>query len=229
MAKKKIRRRVKVIPMMIAVAILILLIVFFIYLISLPTQNIFIVGNKHLSDQEIIDTAGLDKYPGFFQITSFQIEGRLKKHKLISKVKLSRKFFNVFEITIQEKNILFYDESKKKYIISGGQEYDTEKNIARPILINYISDVVYNDFVEEFNLLSDDLRSRISEIKYDPTVYDENRFLFIMTDANHVYINLPNMNSLKYYDDICASLEGQKGILYLDSGYGDASSFKIFE
>ncbi len=226
---KKIKRRVKVIPMMIAIAIVTLLSILLVFVVSLPTKNIFVVGNQKISDQEIIDMARLDKYPAFFSVTSFQLNTRLKKHPLIKSVKISRKFFHVFEIKITEKDILFLNSNTSKYVLSDGSKINAEKPYDSPILINYVSDVVYEKFVEEFANLNANIRLRISEIKYDPTTYDEARFLFMMSDGNYVYINNPNMDSLKYYDDICATLDGKKGILYLDSGYGAASSFKVFE
>lgn len=226
---KKIKRRVKVIPMMIAIAIITLLIILLIFIISIPTKNIFVIGNKKINDQEIIDIAKLDDYPAFFSVTTFQLKARIKKHPLVKDLVIKRKFFHIFEIKIKEKEILFLNSNNSKYVLSDGLKIDNESAYDSPILINYVSDVVYEQFIEEFALLDENIRLRISEIKYDPSSYDESRFLFIMSDGNYVYINIPNMSSLRYYDDICATLEGKKGILYLDSGYGAASSFKVFE
>ena len=98
-----------------------------------------------------------------------------------------------------------------------------------PVLLNYVTDVVYPDFIKNYKEISSDIRSRISEIKYDPSTYDDTRFLLTMNDGNYVYINNPNFKSLEHYDKICATVKGKKGILYLDSGYGEASHFKLFE
>ena len=60
--------------------------------------------------------------------------------------------------------------------------------------------------------------TKISEIEYSPTTYDEERFILYMNDENTVYITLNKIDEFKKYIDIKKQLEGKKGILYLDSG-----------
>lgn len=229
MSKKKTKRKIKVIPMMIAIVIVVSLIILLVYIISIPTKNILIINSKQLSDKEIIEQAEIGDYPAFFSVTTFQIQNRLKKHPLVKDAEVTRKFFHVFQIDISENDILFLDHNADSYILSDGSKIPNNTAYASPILINYISDTVYDSFLKEYSLLEANVRQRISEIEYQPSTYDDSLFVFIMNDGNYVYINTPNMESLKYYDDICATLDGKKGILYLDSGYGEASSFKIFE
>ena len=67
-------------------------------------------------------------------------------------------------------------------------------------------------------LIDRDILIRISEIKYDPTELDNERFLFYMNDANYVYVTLSKIDLINSYNEIYPTLEGKKGILYLDSG-----------
>ena len=58
-----------------------------------------------------------------------------------------------------------------------------------------------------------------------------------MNDGNYIYTNLSkskdsdtyNFELLNLYNEIYPSFEGHIGILYLDSGYGDASEYKIIK
>ena len=74
-----------------------------------------------------------------------------------------------------------------------------------------------------------DIINRISEIKYDPSKVDKERFIFTMSDGNYVYITLDKLKSINNYVKI--SLEiinkfGKKnGTLNLDAG----EYFEIFK
>ena len=54
---------------------------------------------------------------------------------------------------------------------------------------------------------------------------DKDRFLLYMNDQIYVYITLTKIEVLNNYNEITKSLEGKKGILYLDSG----NHFEIIE
>ncbi len=228
MSKKKVRRKIKVIPMIITLLIISFLLFILFYLLSLSTRNIFIVGNDLLSDQVIIDQSGLSNYPSFYLHTRMGISKRIKKIDLVENVKVRRKFFNVFEIEVIEKEILFKDSSNNYILKDGTSLNHNYGNLDIPILLNYVSDIVYPRFIENYAKIERDVRSRISEIKYDPSEYDQNRFLLAMNDGNYVYINLASLELLKHYDNIYASLEGNKGIIYCDSSYAETCSFQKF-
>ena len=59
---------------------------------------------------------------------------------------------------------------------------------------------------------------KVSDIKYFPNKYDEERFILYMNDKNIVYINLPKFKSINEYNKMVEKLEGKTGKLYLDSG-----------
>ena len=87
-----------------------------------------------------------------------------------------------------------------------------------PTLINYVPSNVLTKFTSEFSKLDFDIISKISEIEYSKTSYDEERFLFYMNDYNNVYINISKLENMNKYVDIVRKLDNNKGILYLDSG-----------
>ena len=58
----------------------------------------------------------------------------------------------------------------------------------------------------------------ISEIEYNPSEFDDKRFLLYMNDGNLVYITITRIDLLNKYVDVIKKVGNKKGILYLDSG-----------
>lgn len=219
--KKKVihRRKIKVLAVL-----LLFLIVFLVYLLikailGFKIQNIYVENNRLLTDDYIIEKAGLIDYPSYFKKFSFSIEKKLNKDPFIKNASVSKSFFGVVTIKIEENQVLFYKEFDKLYVLENAVEVDElPYDISTVRLVNYIPDTIYNNFINKFSKLDVEVRSKISQIKYDPSEYDNSRFMFYMIDGNYVYITLTKLESINYYNEIYPTLEGKKGILYLDSG-----------
>lgn len=219
MSKKVIKRKIKIIPILLLILIVSFLCLLIKFLIGIKIQNIYIVNNKYLKDDYIINEADLKDYPSYFLNFSYSIKNKLKKNVYIKEASISKSFFGVVEIKVEENDVLFYKENDKKYVLEDGLEVDTIPYNFIPInVINFIPDTIYDNFVKKFSKIDESVRSKISEIKYDPSEYDEARFLLYMVDHNYVYVTLTKLDSLNYYNEIFPTLEGKKGVLYLDSG-----------
>ena len=224
---KKKKRKIKLSRIFIALIILI----FIVYLIKsicrFPIKNIFVEGNNILSDQEVIDLAKIQDYPSIFKYSSNRIEKNIQKSDFIKKVKVTKKNLKQVYIKVEENNVLFYNLVNKKTVLNNGKEIN--KEIEGPILINYVPDKVYKKLMEQMRLIDLDIINRISEIKYDPSKVDEERFLLTMADGNYVYITLEKIENINNYVKI--SLEiinkfgNKKGTLNLDAG----EYFEIFK
>lgn len=227
---KKKKTKLRIIPFLIFIVIVVFLVLSFKYLSSLKTKNIIVVGNNILSDQTIIDEAGLTDYPEFFKYSTSKIEKNIKKNEYIKDVEVSRMFFHTFKIKVVEYKVLLYDFTEQRYVLSNKKQIETDnKYNGVPTLLNYVTDKVYDRFIDKLDKLDENILKQISEIKYDPSSYDETRFLLTMNDGNYVYINISNFKSLDLYNKIYPNFDGHIGILYLDSGYGEASEYKIIK
>ena len=71
-------------------------------------KNIYVLDNNYLSDQEIIDLAGLNTYPNFYTASSSSIKKKLKSNTLINYVPDTK--YNTFI----NKYILLDDKVKQK-------------------------------------------------------------------------------------------------------------------
>lgn len=225
--KKRIKKKVKIKFIPIIITLLLIIVVGFITysLLLLPIKNIYIKGNNYLSDQEIIEIAKIEDYPSFFKTTKYRIKKRLLKNPYIKKVNIKKYIFNTIEITIEEKNILCRKDENKLVILEDGSEINDNLNYNVPLLLNYIPDTKYKSFLKHMNKVNESIKSEISEIRYYPNEQDDDRFLLHMNDGNIVYLTLTKFNQINYYESVLDQLEGKKGILYLDSG----NHFKIME
>lgn len=225
MAKKmKKKKKLKILPILVFLLILFFAFILIKCLLNSKIKNIYIYDNKLLSDQEIIELAKLEEYPSFLKTSSSSIKNKIIKSPVVEDVKIKKKFFNQVHIYIKEKVVLFQTKDKK-IVLNDKSELEYKEFIGVPILLNYIPDTIYNDFIKEMSNIKEKIRRQISEIEYSPNNYDEARFLLYMNDGNYVYLTLTKFDSLNYYNDVYATLGGKKGILYLDSG----NHFKIME
>ena len=184
-------------------------------------ENIYITGNKYLSDQTIIEIAKLENYPKMLKIDTLAIKDTLLKNNYINDVEINKSLKEV-TISIKEAYPIYFDSTKNMTILSNGKPVDESYIV--PILINYVPDTISEDFNKAMSNVSDEIMAKISEIKYDPNI-DPERFLLTMTDGNYVYININRFDLINNYLTIISNFKDQKGIIYLDSG----SHFEIFK
>ena len=218
--KKKIK--FKIIPIFIFILLSVSLYYGIKYLSDTKIKNIYILGNNLLSDQEIIELAGIENYPSFYKTLSKNMKKGIKKSPYVKSVSISKKFFNVLEINVVEYTPLFIMNNE---LILENEDKVPVKDIKVPILVSMVQDEPFSKLVKGFLKVKLNIRNNVSEIIYAPTAYDQTRFLLYMDDGNHVYVNTGKMENLNYYDEIYPTLNNKKGTLYLDSG----NHFEVFK
>ena len=227
MAKIKKKKRLKLIPFLLFV--LVITATFFLVDVLLDTrvENIIIKGNKIVTDQQIIDEAGLSNYPSFYKTTSYNIKKALEKNSFIKEVKIKRSFYHVITIEVSEYKVLLKKETTGKLVLENMNEVTTDQEIPYtvPRLVNDVPKDKYSKLLKNLLKVKKSVRSSISEFYYDPNEFDKDRFLLYMDDGNSVYLTLTKFRMINYYNDVLPQLDGKKGILYLDSG----NHFQIME
>ena len=218
--KNRKRRKLKLIPVLLLLLVIVMVVTF---AFSRKITNIYVSNNKYYSDQEIIELAKISNYPSILSNQPWIIKKRLEKNKLVLSAKVSLKKFSKIYIKIEENRPLFYNSSNLKSVLFDGSEVDEYYDSAT--LINYVPDTIYSNFVKSLKKVNEEVLNRVSEIKYDPNDVDSERFLFMMSDGNYVYITLNKIENINNYIDIIKNFDSKKGILYLDSG----EYFKILD
>ena len=212
---KVVVKKVKIVNILI-VLLLLYIIGFYTYkIVVAPINNIFVSGNKCLTDQEIIDIAGVRSYPSFILTTKYNIKKKLLKNDLIDEVRIKKSFGRILTIELKESNPLFiYND---KVILSNSKEIDN-MDYKLPTITNYVEEDILNKLIEKYQNVDDEIKIMISEIEYVPNDIDKERFIITMNDGNYVYITLYKITSINEYIKIVSTLNNKKGILYLDSG-----------
>lgn len=227
MTKIKKKKRLKLIPFLLFV--LVIAATFFLVDVLLDTrvENIIIKGNKIVTDQQIIDEAGLSNYPSFYKTTSYNIKKALEKNSFIKEVKVKRSFYHVITIEVSEYKVLLKKETTGKLVLENMNEVTTDQEIPYTVqrLVNDVPKNKYSKLLKNLLKVKRSVRSSISEFYYDPNEFDKDRFLLYMDDGNSVYLTLTKFRMINYYNDVLPQLDGKKGILYLDSG----NHFQIME
>ena len=217
--KKKKKRLKKGFIIILFILMFIGLFVIFYYAFPQNIRNIYVYNNKYLSDQEVIESAKIEDYPNTFKYSTKKIKNNLLKNPYIKSVKVKKKFLYIINITVEENKVLFIRLDTNKIVFENKNEIDYNKEVLGvPYLINYVPNTKYESLIKKLSKIDDDILSKVSEIKYDPNDYDEDRFLLYMNDDNRVYVTLTKFDLLNKYNETIPQLEGKKGILYFDSG-----------
>lgn len=221
------KRKLKISRVIIFLLIIVLIIISINLILKIPIKNFYIKGNINLSDQEIIDLSKLEDYPSVFKYTNKQIEKNIESSDYIKNATVKKKKLTEIHIEIEENIVLFYNSNTNKTVLLNKKEI--KKELTGPILINYVPDKIYEKLIKQMSLINLDIINRISEIKYDPSNVDKERFLFTMNDGNYVYITLEKLSNINNYIkinlEIINKFGKKNGTLYLDAG----EYFKIFD
>lgn len=218
---KKIRVKIK--PVLCTIFLFAIGITLLFNFIKKPISNIYITGNKYLTDWEIIKLANLDDYPSWISVSNSNIEKELEENILISNAEVDKQNITTVNIKIKENIPLFFDTVRNKTILYNGQEVTEEYDV--PIMLSSLTGELYVLFLEGIRNINEDVLNKISEIVYSPDEVDDERILVTMTDGNYVYLTLKKFKAINDYNNIVKEFDNKKGILYLNSG----GYFKIME
>ena len=222
MAKKIIKKRkLKIIPFMIILFVVSFFVVLGYFFLQIRLKNIIIKNNEYLNDDYIIELAGIKNYPKFYSINTKKVKKNVLDSVYVRDVKVSGEFFHTLVISVLENKPLYIDNSTKEIVFENKEKIIVEQNnysFRIPRLMNYVPDDKYDSFIKGLNKVDNHILEEISDIEYQPTELDKDRFLLYMDDGNMVYITLTKFDVINYYNDVLSQVEDHKGILYLDSG-----------
>lgn len=224
--KKRVKRKFNFIKFLKFILFILIICLIINYLFSIKTKNIIILNTEYYSDEIIIETAKLEKYPEFLKIKKQDIKNRLLKLELVEDVEIKKRLGFILELDIKEKKVLYVTRSTNKYKLSTYEDVDNNNEYQVPVLINFVPEDIEKEFTEKLSKVDKNILSLVSEIEYSTTDYDDERFVLYMNDGNQVYVTNNRVELLNKYIDIMKKISSdKKGILYLDNG----NYFKIIE
>ena len=220
--RKKVNRKFRIFILITTIVVLVLLSIFLLcsYVFDVKTKAVIIHGNNVISDNQVLEIADLEDYPNFFLANTNSIEKKLNKNEFIDSAKVKRNILFQIHIYLVENKPLFVREDTNMIVFDKKKEVKNTEGLVLdvPFLINYVPNTKYDNLIEKLKQIDYELLKKVSQIKYDPSKYDADRFLLYMNDSNRVYINLPKFKSFNKYDSMVTKFEGKTGTLYLDSG-----------
>lgn len=231
--KRKVKRKLKLYNFLLFSVFLFFFCGAIYYLYQLPIKNIIIRGTNYLSDQEIIEVAGIRNYPKIFQTRTKDMKNKLLEIAYIKDVQIKKNIWGRITFIIQEETPIFYNRGNEELVFSSGKVVLSQELHGVPILINYVPDELYHRLILEMEGMNLDVLRLISEIEYQPwksddIIVDDTRFFLRMNDGNVIYVNLINWDKLDNYMTIYSTLGGSKGVLQLDSSLGNGITFTPF-
>ncbi len=216
--KKRRKKKIKYKNLIIIVVILLIIFLIIKGITNIKLKNIYIKGNNYLTDQQVIDIAGLKEYPKVIKLNKNKLISRLKENDYIEDVEIKfNNFKQEINIEIVENRPLVYYQYDESYLLTNASSVK-DLNISLPVLINQTPDLILKKLLKKLESLDEDILYRISEIRYYPSKVDEELFYLIMNDGNYIYINFNSFDKLNNYIDIIKGFDNKKGILHLDSG-----------
>ena len=209
MGKKKSKKKNKKLRIFILVVGFLALLFFSLALLctkvlDIKTKAIVIHGNDIITDNEVLESANLIDYPNFFKTSSSSIKKQLEKQPFIKKVKIKKNALLQMHIYIEEAKPLFIREDTNMIVFDTNTETknNIDKNLNIPYLINYVPNTKYEELIKKLKEIDYNLLKKISQIKYEPNKYDEDRFILYLNDSNRLYIHLPKFKSFNDYNNI---------------------------
>ena len=216
--KKKKRVRIKFKSVIILLLVLSISTLIIYSILNKKINCIYISGNKILDEQDVLELIGFNNYLKYYEIDTNKMEKRLMSNLIINDVEVKKNLFSI-HINLKEYQPMWYQEHNDSIMLSSGEVVDFSNEILGiPTLINEIENDYKMEFINELCKVEQNIFQKISEISYEPSEIDNERFLLYMNDQNYVYVNLSRMNYLNKYDELLPKLEEKKGILYLDCG-----------
>src|SRR5574344_1203581 len=104
--------------------VLIILLGIIYYFLNLKIKHIEILGTNLLTDNEIIDAAGIKNYPNIFGLNTLGIKNNIRSLDLVNDVKVKKSLNGKITIIIDEAKVLFFNKSRNKLVLSNGREID---------------------------------------------------------------------------------------------------------
>lgn len=118
MKKKKKRRKKRYLLKFILLVIICVGIYFALHIDFFSVDGIAVIGNKEISDDEIIKQSGLETGTNIFDVHPWLVERKIKKNLYVESVDVSRKLPDKIEIHVVERGGKAQFVMGKKYVIT---------------------------------------------------------------------------------------------------------------
>lgn len=222
--RKKMKQRLTLLLFLFSFAILV--VVYFISPLS-KVEKISVSGANEVTDQSVIDASKIMSGDSLWETFFLEKDKEaLIKKDLIQVKSMDLKFesVNSYELAITEYKTVAYLEKKNAYhnILENGKIVNESRKVSignQPVFINFKEGKVLNKMLEQYELLTENIHSSISEIEYTPSKTDSYLIKIYMNDGNQVIASITSFaEKMAYYPDIVQKIGEEKGIINIEVG-----------
>lgn len=191
--------------------------------------GISVEGNQHITSSQVKKdlnfSVGTNLWSQYFNQDTYVT--RLKKAEIrVEDATISFNGVNHFVVTVKEYKEVAYLEKNNRYfpILSNGKITTTSNKQAEkdlPILKKFKNPKRILSLLQQYNKLSNEVQSGISQINYAPTKTNKDLLKIYMNDGNQVLVNISQLKSkMKYYPQVAADMKEQDltGIVDMEAG-----------
>lgn len=221
--KRRFRRRL---TMIVLLASLVALGVFYLMSDISHVKSLTVVGNHIYTEGMILEKANLSYDSSFVLSNSWWIEHNLKKDPLIEKVNVSKNMQGGIEVNVEEKMVIGYLQNDPHSLLIQNEGLVHLEEMDESLIHNIprISALSSEQLVEldaAFKNVEPEFVYMISEILPFSTSYDQEMIQLVMLDGNRVNTSYRGIELINSYKDILAQLEGTHVCLYVDEFSGN--------
>ena len=185
-------------------------------------SSISIVGNKHLSNELIMQETMITTEDKFILMNLKKIEDQLLCNELILSVTVTKGNNNKVEITIIEESIIGYKKilGDKYLITADGELIEINKDnefltTIYPILSNFDDETILKEVSGKLDGIHENALELISDITITGQFENSTDLVLTMHDGVKVFSNVNSLSSLDYYEDVSTMLTTNK-CLYIE-------------
>lgn len=220
--KKKANRR-----LVFYLSIFFILISIIVYLQSPLSQikHIEVVGNKVLTDDEVIQHSGLALHKNIWIVQKKGIKNKVESHPVVETAEVHRSLPQTIRLEVKEHHIIGYMKEEGTYfpILQNGMMVKKERISNQgdgPLLNDFEEDAYLKRMASELNEVPEDVFNLISEITWVPTEKNKYKIVLYMNDGFIVEATIRNFaRKMKTYPSIVSQLEeGDRGIIHMGVG-----------
>lgn len=196
-------------------------------------KTVQVIGNRYLSESQIIKLSKIDKDQSIWKIDTTQVANQIKQNPEMNSVEVIPMFPNSIKIIVTEHNKMAYLSKGKQFYpilengdILTGLELD-EMPVFAPVLLDFTEGKVLNKLLKELAKLPEEVQNSISEIHHSPTKTDPYHITMYMNEGFEVSATSQTLSEkMVHYPSIISQLDpGVKGVIDLEVG----SFFKSYE
>lgn len=225
---KKVRNKLLIRRLTLIISIAVLIILVLVYFVSPLSKlsKITVSGNENTTTETIVADsklkAGSPLWDQYWNRSVYE-KNIVKTLPRVSKAVISFDGMNSFKISIQEYEVVATEAFEGSYypILENGKILpDKLENQpgGMPVFENFEDEEIIKNLMVSYTQLSDELKEKISEIKYAPSESNKDLVNLYMRDNNRVLVNISQLaEKMKYYDQVAAQMS-EAGVIDMEVG-----------